>query len=602
MGSYNRFYPTRKFRVFSQPITLSTLLFIVLGSTLHAITDTYNSSTSWTVPAGVSSVTVEAWGGGGNGAGAGSNGGGGGGGAYARSTLSTTPGTVYTLVVGGAASPTSVRIGAGTDLVRAAAGLTAGTQIGAAGGQEGNCVGSVKYSGGRGADGTSPGPFVSASGGGGGGSAFTNFPGDYLNPTTSALGGNGTGPGGAGGQSGAGAPGQSPGGGGGGSGFGSLVAEGARGRLLVTYEILLPEIAVLGNGIAIIDGDGSPSVTDHTDFGAVAVNGGTITRTFTIRNIGNAALNLTGNPLVSISGSGDFTISQPSFPVISAGSQNTFQVTYNPSTVGQHFATLSLSNSDADEGIYNFTITGLGIAPEIVVEQAGSSRVNRATVSFGGVALGENADLVFTVRNTGGENLILTSTPSVFFQGTQGGFSIAAQPMVETLGTGVSTNFTVRFTPSSAGLGSASIAIANNDSDESNFVIQLTATGLSPSNDTDSDGLNDVAELKLAALGFDWQLSQNALVTTYYAQASTAGLYTASQLQTLNPGTPMIARDPTNGRFRLTLDWRRTTDLSAGFLDFPAPSGSTVQIDPSGDVIFEFSDTSPAAFYRLQFD
>jgi collagen type I alpha len=51
----------------------------------------------WTAPAGVTHVMAELWGGGGGGGPLT----GGGGGAYARSVLTVTPGTVYTIVVGG---------------------------------------------------------------------------------------------------------------------------------------------------------------------------------------------------------------------------------------------------------------------------------------------------------------------------------------------------------------------------------------------------------------------------------------------------------------------------------------------------------------------
>ena len=51
-----------------------------------------------------------------------------------------------------------------------------------------------------------------------------------------------------------------------------------------------PEINVLGNGTTIIDGDTTPSGTDHTDFGSTDVTNGTVTRTFTIQNLGTASL------------------------------------------------------------------------------------------------------------------------------------------------------------------------------------------------------------------------------------------------------------------------------------------------------------------------
>ena len=61
------------------------------------------SGTNWIVPAGVTSITVKAWGGGGAGGGGASpySGGAGGGGGFARATLSVTPGDTLSVRVGG---------------------------------------------------------------------------------------------------------------------------------------------------------------------------------------------------------------------------------------------------------------------------------------------------------------------------------------------------------------------------------------------------------------------------------------------------------------------------------------------------------------------
>lgn len=79
-------------------------LLLMTGALVQASTVTFNASGTWTAPAGVTSVTVEAWGGGG--AGGGQNlgsdgGGGGGGGAYSKVvSLPVTPGNNYTVTVG----------------------------------------------------------------------------------------------------------------------------------------------------------------------------------------------------------------------------------------------------------------------------------------------------------------------------------------------------------------------------------------------------------------------------------------------------------------------------------------------------------------------
>lgn len=69
----------------------------------------FNSTTTWTCPAGVYSVTIEEQGGGGGSGGAGSSGqnpgvgsGGGGGGSWNKYTRSVVPGTVYTITIGAA--------------------------------------------------------------------------------------------------------------------------------------------------------------------------------------------------------------------------------------------------------------------------------------------------------------------------------------------------------------------------------------------------------------------------------------------------------------------------------------------------------------------
>jgi len=127
---------------------------------------------------------------------------------------------------------------------------------------------------------------------------------------------------------------------------------------------LEPEMDVFGNGVEIVDGDTTPSVTDDTDYGQVDVTSGSVINTFTIENNGAADLNLTDpSPFVSISGAhaGDFTISAVPSSLITATNSTTFQITFNPSAVGIRTATITIANDDVDEDPYNFDIQGEGI-------------------------------------------------------------------------------------------------------------------------------------------------------------------------------------------------------------------------------------------------
>jgi hypothetical protein len=136
-----------------------------------------------------------------------------------------------------------------------------------------------------------------------------------------------------------------------------------------------PEIDVQGNSVSIADGDTTPSTSDHTDFGTAAVSGGTVTRTFTIRNIGSANVNLTGDPKVAISGAqaDDFTVvSQPSSPVSPSGS-STFDVQFDPSASGLRAASISIANNDGDENPYDFSIQGTGNADPVITQGASTT-------------------------------------------------------------------------------------------------------------------------------------------------------------------------------------------------------------------------------------
>jgi RHS repeat-associated protein len=69
-------------------------------STGSQTTQTFTSSNTWTAPAGITSVTVDIWGGGGGGSGGGSAQVGGGAGAYVLTKVPVTPGHIYTVTVG----------------------------------------------------------------------------------------------------------------------------------------------------------------------------------------------------------------------------------------------------------------------------------------------------------------------------------------------------------------------------------------------------------------------------------------------------------------------------------------------------------------------
>jgi gliding motility-associated-like protein len=123
-----------------------------------------------------------------------------------------------------------------------------------------------------------------------------------------------------------------------------------------------PRVNVQGNGTSIADNRTTTTTTDGTNFGLVIPANGTVTRTFTVQNIGTGTINLTGTPRVTISGDPGFTITtQPSAATMASGTGLNFVVTFNPAShgLGNYTATVTILNSDAntDRATYTFAVS-----------------------------------------------------------------------------------------------------------------------------------------------------------------------------------------------------------------------------------------------------
>jgi len=268
----------------------------------------------------------------------------------------------------------------------------------------------------------------------------------------------------------------------------------------VYYALAVPEMDLEGNGQSIPDGDTSPSLTDHTDFGSVNVIGSTVTRTFTIENSGTANLNLTGPTKVVISGThaGDFSVtSQPISPVDPGDGTTSFQVEFDPGSIGLRQATISIANNDSDENPYTFAIQGTGTEPEIDLQGNGQSIPDGDTTpsltdhtDFGDSSvLSGTVTRTFTIENTGSADLALTDSPKVALSGAQAGdFNVTSQPISPVASGGGTTTFQVEFDPASSGLRQATITIANNDSDENPYTFAIQGTGIEPEIDLQGNG------------------------------------------------------------------------------------------------------------------
>ncbi len=506
---------------FTQVKKVFLLLMIVLthfGVKAQTAFQTFTSTSTFTVPAGVTQITVEAWGGGGRGGSRASstNGcGGGGGGAYARRLVTVTPLTTYTVTVGTGATNTSPGndswfINNTTILAKGGNSVANNTITGATGGAAASCIGDVGgvFSGGNGANGV-----LVASGGGGGAAAGNTNNG---NPGLVAVGGTGTNGGGSGGagrttSNGVGIAGSPPGGGGGGAlriaSGNATGGNGADGQIIITYPI--PEINVTGNGNAITDGGGnSPALANFTTFPTSTVGFG-VTRTFTIQNTGTNASLTVGAFTIAGANPGDFSVTTLPSSTVGASSSTTFVVTFTPTAAGTRNATISFVNNDSDENPYNFNLQGDGILPEInvtgngnpITDGGGNSPALANFTTFPNSNVGFGITRTFTIQNTSA-SAILTIGAFTIAGANPSDFSVTTLPS-SPVGSSSSTTFVVTFTPTAAGTRNATISFVNNDSDENPYNFNLQGVGLAPEMNVNGNG-NSITDGDATPVNTDW--------------------------------------------------------------------------------------------------
>ncbi len=238
-----------------------------------------------------------------------------------------------------------------------------------------------------------------------------------------------------------------------------------------------------GNGAEITVTQGS-AVTDGGNSAIGTVDLGTstasVSKTFTIANIGNEALSITA-PVIT---GADFSLTTPPAASLAVGSATTtFVVKFEPTTVGNKTGTVTIGTNDlgGTRSSFNINLTGTATGPEIEIVD-GSTVITSGDTNptlFTTVDLGTTtttSSKTFTLKNTAAGTLTLSNATI-----TGGaGFSITSQPAVTTLSGVGNTTFAVQFAPTARGVQNATISIPNNDADEAPFVLNIRGTAIAP--------------------------------------------------------------------------------------------------------------------------
>ena len=412
------------------------ILIILSGNLFGQTTQTFltTGAQTWTAPIGVTSISVECWGGGGAGGGATGNpaaGGGGAGGSYSKLTsITVTPGQTYSLFVG-AGGTGSINAGNPgesswffndtTILAKggnggSSAGINSTTATGAVATLSGN-IGDVKYYGGAGGTGTSSGN----SSGAGGSSAGTGSNGNAGVITTAGAAVTGGGAGVAGISNSFSSNGISSGSlGGAGSGAHAASAadrsggNGGAGKIVLTFTCPVFSITSTTATTNVCSDVGS-TITLTGNASSLPIGSYTVTYNLSAPNLITGA---TATMIVTVSGNGSFIVNN----LTSTGS-TTIKITSIKSGSGTGCASAISTNNTAA-----FMVTSMP-APIIEFTQSALDTTSNIAVC-GTVGGGGQNDMDIESGNPGGSSVIqwqISSNAGVTWSNAPGPTATATQ-------------------------------------------------------------------------------------------------------------------------------------------------------------------------------
>ncbi len=188
--------------------------------------------------------------------------------------------------------------------------------------------------------------------------------------------------------------------------------------------------------------------------------GGNTNLAFTIRNEGNAPLNV--NSISS--NSGEFK-RDTSSGRLDPQNEKTVTVTFSPSAPGEPGGMITIQSDDLDEGTVTVTVSGSVALPDIYVPPV--------SPDIGDVYVGETNGMSFTIRNDGGAPLIISSITTDNADFSLDYSSITLQP-------GESSDLYVSFSPSTMGEQTCTITIVSNEKEEPTVTMSARGNGLAP--------------------------------------------------------------------------------------------------------------------------
>ena len=211
---------------------------------------------------------------------------------------------------------------------------------------------------------------------------------------------------------------------------------------------------------------------DSVDFGTGVV-GTPLLRTFTLANIGTGPLTVNA-PLTLPAGFS--LVGSFSSTTLAKGDSVDVTIQVNATSAGALSGTASFANSDANENPFSFTLNAtIDATPAKIVVTEGTTSIadNTGRINFGSTVIGTPVVKTFTISNTGGSNLILTTVT------LPTGFEIVS-PFTSPVAPGASTTVQVRLRAEAIGSFNGEVRFGTNDPTANTFNFTVSGTVTNP--------------------------------------------------------------------------------------------------------------------------
>ena len=247
--------------------------------------------------------------------------------------------------------------------------------------------------------------------------------------------------------------------------------------------------------------------------------------------------------------------------------------------------------------IYRFAVSGE--RELLVFDSFGAQLLDSSSATpFAGQLLETSLAYIFRLTNAGELDLDLQSISLGGANLSEFSLSFPDISSSADLPPSKNLDLTITFSPSgvSSALRNATIMITSNDSNTPVLTFNISGLGLSNSNDGDGDGLNDWSEYSLGGVGFDWETAQPNRVNDLLNNASTAGLFTESQLAAVNVSGSLVEVDAATNTAAIVIGLEESDDLT-NFNPIIAEL-SNITIDGQGRIRYEVNTSADKKFIR----